>query len=122
MTRSASLAGVFLLFAVPLALADQPASTGKVSYARDILPLFQQHCIGCHQPAKPQGSYVMTSRDALVKRGEMDLPNVVPGKPLESNLLVKINPTKDGKPPTMPKGAAPLPQKDVSLITRWIAE
>lgn len=120
MTRSASLA--ILLFALPVALAEPPAVPAKVSYARDVLPLLQQHCIGCHQPAKAQGGYVMTSRDALVKRGDTDLPGVVPGKPLESNLLAKISPTKDGKAPSMPKGGPALPEKDVALIARWIAD
>lgn len=118
MTRYGSLAG-FLLLTGSTLFADEPQ---KISYARDILPLFQQHCIGCHQPAKPQGGYVMTSRDALLKRGDTDQPGVVPGKPLESNLLSQIRSKDASKKPAMPKNAEPMSEKEVALIARWIAE
>src|SRR5438270_9743678 len=72
----------------------------KVSYARDVLPLFQQHCMGCHQPAKAGGSFLMTSREELLKKGDSDEPGVVPGKP-EASLLVSQISSKDGKPPAM---------------------
>ncbi len=121
MTCCRFVAGVVLGLAVLSARAEPPNATQKVSYARDVLPIFQQHCLGCHQPAKAKGGYVMTSREAMLKRGDTDQPNIVPGKPAESNLLSQITP-KDGKEPAMPKGAPALPAKDVALIARWIAE
>ncbi len=120
MNFSRSVAALLACLAASLAGAAEPVV--KVSYARDVLPLFQQHCLGCHQPAKAQGGYVMTSRDALLKRGDTDLPGVVPGSPPESNLLSQIRPMKDGKDPAMPKGMPALPTKDVNLMARWIAE
>ena len=33
--------------------ADPAPPAGKVSYYKDVRPIFQQHCQGCHQPAKP---------------------------------------------------------------------
>src|SRR5690606_26476022 len=54
--------------------ADEPAadsdSAGPVSYYRDVRPIFQQHCQGCHQPARAQGGYVMTSHADLLKETE----------------------------------------------------
>ncbi len=35
---------------------EQPAQ-GPVSYFRDIRPIFQDHCLGCHQPAKRGGDF-----------------------------------------------------------------
>jgi WD40 repeat protein/mono/diheme cytochrome c family protein len=123
MTFSRSVAGILIAFAGSLALAAEQPSTvqAKVSYARDVLPIFQQHCIGCHQPAKAQGSYVMTSRADMLKKGDSDKFNLVPGKPMESNLLSQIT-SQDGKPPEMPKMKPPLAEKEVALISRWIAE
>src|SRR5262249_62223432 len=69
--------------------AAQPAD---VSYYRDVRPIFQQHCQGCHQPAKAQGGYVMTSHAALLKKGESDQHGVVPGKPDESMIVFQITP------------------------------
>src|SRR5262249_23685154 len=93
---------------------------GPVSYYKDVRRLFQQHCQGCHQPAKPQGGYVMTSHADVLKAGDRTVPNVVPGKPDESGLLRQVLP-KTGKA-AMPRGKAPLSAHDIDLIRRWIAE
>src|SRR5438045_551633 len=76
---------------------------GKVSYKRDIRPIFQHKCQGCHQPARPKGEYIMTTRDEMLKPGKSEKPGVVPGKP-EQSLLVEQLISQNGKPPKMPKG------------------
>lgn len=122
MMRWRFLSAAVLVWAVGSLSAENPKpAAGPASYSRDVLPLFQQHCIGCHQPAKNKGSYLMTSRAELLKAGEGMKPGVVPGKPLESYLINKIT-SQEGKPPTMPQGKPPLADKDVALISRWIAE
>lgn len=108
------------------ALAQQPVDKPKelpaeVSYYRDVRPLFQQHCQGCHQPAKAQGGFVMTSHADLLKKGDSDQPGVVPGKPEESLILEQIL-GHDSKPPAMPKGKDPLPEHAVSLIKKWVVQ
>src|SRR5262249_4719168 len=45
----------------------------------------------------------------------------VPGSPDKSQLFAQITPQK-GKPPLMPRGKPPLPERDVKLIARWIAQ
>ena len=91
-----------------------------MSYFRQVRPIFQTHCQGCHQPAKPMGELVMTHFDGLLKGGESGEPAVVPGKPEKSNLLAQITP-RDGKA-EMPKDRDPLSETDLQLIRRWIAE
>src|SRR5262245_10673761 len=123
MTFSRLVAGIFLFSLVGPSTfaADQPNTPpARVSYAREVLPILQQHCLGCHQPAKAQGSYIMTSRAEMLKKGDSDKTNLVPGKPQESNLLAEITP-QGGKPPAMPKNRAPLSDKEVALIRGWIA-
>ena len=121
--RSILLAG--LLLALPgVSLTAEPETkdpAGPVSYYRDVRRIFQQHCQGCHQPAKPMGGYVMTSHAELLKAGERGSPGVVPSKPDKSILYEQIVP-KDGKRAAMPKGKDPLPATDVEIIKRWIAE
>jgi mono/diheme cytochrome c family protein len=94
---------------------------GPVSYYREVRPLFQQHCQGCHQPAKPQGGYVMTGHADLFKKGDQDRPNVVAGRPEQSFLLEQIH-GLPGQKPAMPKGKDRLPGRDVELVRRWIAQ
>ncbi len=114
-----------LLSAVPLLAADPPAApaakpAATVSYFRDIRPIFQVHCQGCHQPAKAEGEYVMTARDGLVKGGESGQAAIVPGKPDASYLVSQITP--DGGKAEMPKEKEPLAEDQLKKIRQWIAE
>lgn len=82
--------------------ADEPKKTQagatiKVSYDKQIRPIFQARCQGCHQPAKAGGGYVMTAFDRMVKGGDSADLAIVPGKPAESHLVEQIVPGKDGK-------------------------
>ncbi|HEX3725660.1 MAG TPA: c-type cytochrome domain-containing protein [Pirellulales bacterium] len=103
--------------AKPQAPAQKPAST--VSYFRDVRPIFQNNCLGCHQPAKAMGEFVMTSFEGLLKGGESEHAAVVVGKPDESNLLAQITP-HDGKA-EMPKDKPPLSEPEIKKIRDWIA-
>src|SRR5262249_11196880 len=100
--------------------AAKPDST-PVSYYRQVRPLFQQHCQGCHQPAKPMGGFVMTEYAELLKKGDHDLPGIVPGQPDKSHVVSQISP-RAGKPAAMPKARTPLRESAVALIRRWVAE
>jgi WD40 repeat protein len=97
----------------------KPAAA-TISYFRDIRPIFQANCQGCHQPAKAQGGYVMTSLEGMKRGGDSEQPGVVPGKPDESHLLAQITPTA-GKA-AMPKEKDPLAADDIKKIRQWIAE
>ena len=112
---------VFALIASPAAAADPPAAVpAKVSYYRDVRPIFQQHCQGCHQPAKAGGGYVMTDFAAMQKTGESGKPAVVAGKP-EASYLIEMLTVKDGKA-EMPQKADPLKPVLVETIAKWIKD
>jgi mono/diheme cytochrome c family protein len=126
MTAVRPLVFALLLFALDrqTGRAAEPAkeaSSDKVSYYHQLRPIFQQHCNGCHQPARPKGGYVMTSHADLLKMGDSQKPGVVPGKPEQSELFVQLLP-HGGKPPKMPRGAPPLAEKDLLLIKQWILQ
>jgi WD40 repeat protein/mono/diheme cytochrome c family protein len=98
--------------------AAKPAK--PVSYNKQIRPILQARCQGCHQPAKAGGAYVMTSFDRLLKGGESDELAIVPAKPEESHLVEMITP-QNGKA-EMPQDKPPLSRGEIELITRWIAQ
>src|SRR5262245_17675712 len=79
----------------------------KVSYYKDVRPIFQQHCQGCHQPAKAQGGYVMTSFTDLLKKSDKDVAGIIPGQAEKSGVYQQITP-QGGKPPAMPRQKDPL--------------
>jgi len=102
---------------------DVEPATGKaalVSFYREVRPILQAHCQGCHQPAKAGGGYVMTSVDAMQRQGDSELVGVAPGKPAASHLIAQITP-EDGAA-AMPQEGDPLTAVQIELLTRWIAE
>ena len=105
------------------ASAAEPPLTppGEVSYYKQIRPILQAHCQGCHQPAKAKGGYVMTEFKGLLAGGDDEGLAVVPGKPAKSALLALIIPDTDGET-EMPKGKKPLHSAEIELIKTWIAE
>jgi len=105
--RSISLLVFLALARIPALAEENPAESAAepgaaVSYYQQVLPIFQAHCQGCHQPAKANGKYVMTSFETLLKGGESGEKAIVPGEPDESYLIEQITP-EDGEslmPPT----------------------
>lgn len=95
----------------------KPAEIAPVSFYRQVRPIIQRNCSGCHQPSKAGGKLVVTTFEALAKGGESG-PGIVPNKPEESSLVEVI----EGDKPRMPLKADPLKKIQVELITRWIKE
>ena len=100
--------------------AGEANKGGKVSFSKQVQPVLQANCYGCHQPAKAKGNYQMTSRKGLLQGGESGSPAVVPGKPEKSHVLEMITP--QGGKAEMPQGRPPLAAGDIELIRRWISE
>jgi WD40 repeat protein len=81
-----------------------------VSYFRQIRPIVQRNCQGCHQPAVKQGNLDLTTYEGLKKGG-----NKGPGAALVVAYL-------EGKAqPRMPMGLDPLPAGEIDLFRKWIA-
>ena len=97
------------------------AQEAKVSFYKDVRPILQQNCQGCHQPAKAQGGYVMTEYAALLKAGDSGKAGIAPGKPEASYLLAEIHVNKEGKA-EMPKNGAPLPPAQYATIENWVKQ
>ncbi|MFN0051903.1 MAG: c-type cytochrome domain-containing protein [Planctomycetales bacterium] len=97
--------------------ADEPAKEAPVSFYRQVRPILQRSCTGCHQPAKAGGKLVLTSFAAARTGGEQGV-GFEPGKPEESLLIEVVS----GEKPSMPKNAPPLAKEQVALLTRWVKE
>lgn len=111
--------GLVSLFDCPLFAQDPEATeeTQPVSFYRQVRPILQRHCSGCHQPAKKGGKLLLTSFADFKKGGENG-ESFTPGQPDESLILDYIS----GEDPEMPLNAEPLSQKQVDLISQWIKE
>ena len=96
------LAACLALCCGQLDAADPPQQATGVSFYRDIRPIFQAHCYGCHQPAKQGGAYEMTEFANLLKGGESGDVAIQSGKPDASYLIDQIRPVNGEA--EMPKG------------------
>jgi len=103
--------------AQPAAAETKPAAAGQagVSYAKDVQPIFNDNCAGCHGGA---GGLTLTSYDSLMAGGAKG-PVIVAGSPDTSELYKRITGQSQ---PSMPRGGAPLSQDKIDLIAKWIKE
>jgi len=97
------------------AWAQVPAA--EVSYFREIRPIIQQSCQGCHQPAAKYGGLDLTSYQSFAAGGGRG-PAFQAGAPGESLVIAYLNGERQ---PRMPFGAEPLPGDQIELFRRWIA-
>jgi hypothetical protein len=101
-----------------------------VSYAKHLEPLILKRCLSCHTAEKPEAELVLeegTGYSRLVDRASVQIPTVrlvAPGDPDASYLWRKLEHDVD-KGEGMPRtfiGAKKLPEPELALIRRWIAE
>lgn len=104
-----------LTLAVAFAGESAAQEARRVDFARDIQPLFQEHCVGCHGPSQQSGGLRLDQRSsAMAIRGGT---RIGPGNAAGSRLYMKLTGTKYGSrmPPT-----GPLPVEKIELIKTWI--
>ena len=96
-------------------------SEERVSFARQIKPILQAHCMGCHQPASLKGGFDLSSYASLLVAGDTGEASIVPGDAASSYLFQLIKTNEDGQA-EMPIDGPALSQRQISLIERWIQE
>jgi WD40 repeat protein/mono/diheme cytochrome c family protein len=96
---------------------DTQAEKEAISYFRQIRPILQRQCQGCHQPASKQGELLLTSYEAF-KAGGRSGPAFVAGQPEKSLVLAYL---KGEKEPRMPLGGEPLNPEQIRLFQSWVA-
>src|SRR4051794_15545029 len=98
--------------------AIDPQEAAKVSWVRDIQPLLTARCSECHSSDERKNEFEITSVETLRTRGRKDVPGVMPGRPDESAIILRVL----GKTsPQMPKGRPALSEDEVHLLRMWIA-
>ena len=115
-----AVGGLFVLPASPSFATELAAASPQISYYREVRPILQANCQGCHQPAKAKGGYVMTDFKGLLAGGESEGTAVVPEHPDHSSILKMVTPQKGEA--RMPKGKSPLAASELALIATWIQQ
>src|SRR4051812_42899807 len=104
-----------LVFAA--ALASFAVLAAETSYYREVRPILQRNCQGCHQPNLKSSDLDLTTFDGM-KAGGKRGPAVNAGAPAESAILKYL--TGEAKP-QMPLGQPPLPAEQIEIVRNWIA-
>jgi mono/diheme cytochrome c family protein len=114
---AALVAGSVLARAQATAPAPGPAPTQAMDFARDIQPIFEQHCYECHGAKKARGHLRLHSPELIRKGGESG-PAITPGKSQESRLIRRVL-GLDGDD-RMPRDGDPLPEATIARLRAWI--
>ncbi|MDC0050467.1 hypothetical protein OAJ79_02425 [Verrucomicrobia bacterium] len=100
-----------IAFAAGLVAAGAGFAADKVTYEDNILPIFRNNCLKCHNPDKMKADLNLASYDALMT-GE-----VVAGGDLDNSLLYQL--VTHAEEPNMPPKSK-LTDPEIATIKAWI--
>jgi hypothetical protein len=91
------------------------ADSAAPTFEKDVRPILKQHCLLCHgEEENPKGKLDLRLK-RFAERGGTSGAVLVPGKPDESLMLIRI---QDGE---MPPGEKKVPPEQIAVIEKWIA-
>jgi len=93
------------------------AADKKVTYDDDLVPIFRNNCLKCHNSDKAKGDLDLSTYGNLMKGAGSGLI-VVSGDPLSSRLFRAVTHAEE---PNMPPNSPKLADKDLETIKLWIA-
>ncbi len=109
---------IALVLCADVGLAKPPVPEGKpVPGQTPALTLLKQNCLRCHNEEKRKGDLLITTREALLKGGDI-APAVVPGKPDESFLIETL--AEDADPHMPPKDQ--FKPEQIAALRQWITD
>jgi ankyrin repeat protein len=102
---------------------QMPNQGQKIDFARQIKPLLERSCVGCHSGAKPRGLFRLDRRDAILKGGASGAAAIVPGHSEKSPVVDYVSgkvPESEMPPQAVRKRFPPLKTSEVALLRAWI--
>lgn len=109
----------FSVFAtVVVVLSAGLSSLNGVDFEKDVVPVLEAKCLGCHNPNILKGDFSMTTKEDILAVGDDIL---IPGD-AEGSMLYWITVPFEGDPPEMPEDGEALTEAEASLLADWINE
>ena len=106
-------APTLLFFLAGFAFAAEPAK--KITYEDDVLPIFRDNCLKCHNPDKLKGDLDLTSFSGAIKGGGSGV--TLNARDPDGSLLFRV--IQHAEEPEMPPKAK-LSDKEIGVIRQWI--
>ncbi|HEY2343044.1 MAG TPA: DUF1549 domain-containing protein, partial [Chthoniobacteraceae bacterium] len=99
-------------------LSKLPAAASSFDFGKDIQPILEENCVGCHGADRQKGKLRLDTRESLLKGGE-DGKAIVEGKGAESNLVqyaARLVPDLE----MPPKAEDALKAEQTALLRAWV--
>lgn len=93
----------------------QAPGAEKVDFAKQVVPILKDRCYECHGPKKDKGDLRLDTKEGMFAEDYV----VIPGKPEESEMIVRVTLAPDHDDIMPPKGD-PLTTQQVDILKNWI--
>ncbi|HAZ66560.1 MAG TPA: hypothetical protein DCY41_07385, partial [Opitutae bacterium] len=103
-----------------LAGSAYAAPNDAIDFNRDVRPILNNKCMGCHGGVRQAGGISVQYPEDILGKGKSGEICVVPGKPDASELIRRITTTDHDD--RMPKEKPPLSPAEIETLTRWVAQ
>jgi hypothetical protein len=122
MRTFAILVAAFLLTQISVGGPASNPAPREISFNREILPIFSDHCFACHGPdaGTRKAKLRLDTEDGAFGELRGGGHAIVPGKVDDSELIRRISATDDDVMPPAGKGK-PLTPQEIDLLKRWVA-
>jgi mono/diheme cytochrome c family protein len=95
-----------------------PALTRPVDFVREVRPIFEAHCLKCHDANKQRGGLRLDDKESALKGGENYAPSIKPKNSAESPLIHFVAGAVEEM--QMPPKGEPLSAEQIGLLRAWI--
>tara|TARA_Y100001968_G_scaffold84475_1_gene75550 strand:- start:43 stop:3090 length:3048 start_codon:yes stop_codon:yes gene_type:complete len=109
----------FISVSLGLLLVASNLSAQTVDFEVDIWPVLQTSCVGCHGAETHEGNLRLDAK-AIAFQGGITGVGIVPGKPEESSVYLRLISDDEGE--RMPADEEPLPAEQIEAVRRWIEQ
>src|ERR1700681_3683440 len=114
----AALAITTFALLIPARAASKlpPPASVQIDFNRDVKPILEANCLGCHGSRQQQSGLRLDKRQNALRGGDYGAV-IMPGKSAESKLILRVAGSEAGMqmPPT-----GPLAASDIGILRAWI--
>lgn len=98
---------------------EEEKNLGDRMFVDTVRPVFEARCYGCHGNGMSAGNYRLDDPAIALAGGSSGRPAIVPGKPLESELVRRLLLLPDDQGAMPPTGGRPTADEVMSVLA-WI--
>jgi Protein of unknown function (DUF1553)/Protein of unknown function (DUF1549)/Planctomycete cytochrome C len=113
---------LFVLFFFGTAGA-KAQTVDSVDFNRDIRPILSKNCFSCHgqNSVRRAGKVRLDRRESAIQKRKREAA-IVPGRPVESELVRRIRAAEDGERMPPQESGNHLTAQQIALVERWIEQ